>query len=158
MSLLFYPQKSHRHSALRESALACVVYDHRPVLDCKDNKNIWTLQNFKEEISLSWNSDFVRPDGLPVRRPRTQSLNTSDWARAYDVAIVNKRRIERRKSTHSKMSLPWSRHIAQMPINKGLRAREGNPFSLPSPSRFHSSTTPVLFFSWTVNQFRNMKK
>ena len=30
---------SYRHSALRESALACVVYDDSPVLDCKDSEN-----------------------------------------------------------------------------------------------------------------------
>jgi hypothetical protein len=35
------------------------------------------------------------------------------------------------------MSLPCSRHGPQTPIDKGLKTREGYPFSLPSPSRFH---------------------
>ena len=33
--LLFVPQKSHRHPALRESALAYVVYDDRTILVAK---------------------------------------------------------------------------------------------------------------------------
>ena len=35
MSLLFYPRKSHRHLALRELALAKVVYDHQRYLIAK---------------------------------------------------------------------------------------------------------------------------
>ena len=35
MSLLFYPRKSYRHSALRDQAKACVVYDDLPILAAK---------------------------------------------------------------------------------------------------------------------------
>jgi hypothetical protein len=33
--LLFFPLKSHRHSALREPALACAVYDDWQILGAK---------------------------------------------------------------------------------------------------------------------------
>ena len=79
---------------------------------------------------------LVRPDGLPVRCLRTESPNTTDWARAFDVAIANKRCAGFKKTTHSKMSLTFSYHRPQTPMYKGLRAREGKRFSLTSPSLF----------------------
>ena len=41
MLLLFNPQKSYRHPALRESAEACAVYDDQAILDCKSTKIKW---------------------------------------------------------------------------------------------------------------------
>ena len=50
---IIIPPKSYRHPALRESALACVVYDDLPILVCKDSD--YFAQN--EEIYENfWNS------------------------------------------------------------------------------------------------------
>ena len=102
--------------------------------------------------------DLVRPDGLPVRRPRTVSPKPSDyWFKAVGLN-ANLRRDDcdvpmhffdessAKKSAHSKMSLPSSPNRSQRPMYKGLKAREGTPFSLPSPSRFrlrHVSVSAV---------------
>ena len=37
---IIFPQKSYRHSALRESALAYTVYGISAILDCKSTKKI----------------------------------------------------------------------------------------------------------------------
>ena len=39
MSLLFYPQKSYRHPALRDQASACVVHDDLTILGAKVQKS-----------------------------------------------------------------------------------------------------------------------
>ena len=42
------------------------------------------------------------------------------------------------------MSLPWSRHELQMPMYKGLKAREGHSLSLPSVKYpVHKGLKPV---------------
>ena len=52
------------------------------------------------------------------------------------------------------MSLTFSHRRPQRPMYKGLRAREGYPFSLPSPSRFYLRTLPS-FLGQIVNPYRN---
>ena len=42
-AVLFYPLKSYRHPALRESALTYAVYGISAILDCKDSKYLWDL-------------------------------------------------------------------------------------------------------------------
>jgi len=59
-----------------------------------------------------------------------------------------------KKNINSNISLPCSRHRPQTPIDKGMRAREGYPFSLPSPSRFYLRTLPS-FLGQIVNPYRN---
>ena len=41
MLYLFFPQKSYRPPALRDPALACVVYDDWQILVCKITKKLW---------------------------------------------------------------------------------------------------------------------
>jgi len=50
MLLLFYPQKSHRHPALRDSAVASVVYDVSAVLEGKDSESFWNRQEIRREF------------------------------------------------------------------------------------------------------------
>ena len=43
------------------------------------------------------------------------------------------------------MTLTYSHRKGQMPMYKGPRAREGNPFSLPFPSRIFLRPLPSYF-------------
>ena len=52
--------------------------------------------------------------------------------------------MKREYSMISKKSLPSSLDASQMPIYNGLRAGEGDLFTLPSPSRFGDSYSPFI--------------
>ena len=92
---------------------------------------------------------LVRPYGLTVRSFRTMSPKPSDWEFGYVGLNASLRQfylwcrltLWRKKSRNSKMSLTYSHDPSQIPMYKGLRAREGYLFSLTSPS---------LFSLWTL--------
>ena len=52
---MFNPLKSYRHPALREFALAKVVYDHLAILDAKVQNILELARSFKEKVATDWN-------------------------------------------------------------------------------------------------------
>ena len=103
---------------------------------------------------INYKKRFVRPYGLPVRSLRTTSPKPTDWE--FELIGLNAsirqsylwcrlirlnvifilRWIGLEKIGNSKMSLIYSHDTSQMPMYKGLKAREGYSFSLTSPSLF----------------------
>ncbi len=74
---------SYRHPALRESALACVVYDDLPILACKDSTFFLIIATFPQLFLLF----LLFPPPLPAffqpkRKPhqlKSQSLHLTGW-------------------------------------------------------------------------------